>query len=96
MFVRGVVDVALLGGVVVLGPGVVGLRGRDQVGHVLGELDEGGDADGSVGLSEPGDDVGEDGFVGFGDAAFDHEGGVAGADGVDAGIGFAVCEGHGW
>lgn len=96
MLVSGVVHVELLGRVIVLGPLIDGERRGDELCFSLGELDEEDGADGARGLCEPGDGVGEDGFVGFSEAAFEHEGGVFGVDDVDAGVGFFGGEWHCW
>lgn len=94
MFVRGVVLVELLGRVIVLGPTVDRERGRDLVCFVLGELEEEDCAYGAGGLGEPRDRVGEDGLVGFSEAALNDEGRVLAVDDIDASVGFLGGERH--
>lgn len=94
MFVRRIIQVGLLGRIVVLGPVVNRQWRRDQVCFVLGELNKEDDADGPVGLREPGNGIIENGAVGFGEAALHDKGRVFGVVDVDFAIGFG-SERHG-
>lgn len=95
MLVGGVVGVEFSGGVVVFGEDVDGERRGDERGGGFGELDEEDGTHSAGGVFEPGTGVGEDGGVGFGEAAFEDEGGVFGVGEVDGGVGFAGGERHG-